>query len=178
MLPIGMNFMFAGKANIQQESIPVGCVPSAAVTVVGGGVMCFLGEGVCFLGVCFWEGLCVLPRGCAFWGMCFPGTVLPGGVLPRGMSAQGVCIPECAEADTPPLNRMTDRRLWKYYLAATSLQTVIKYLASQSWNQDKYEKILKTAGRWFCCVWYFIRKIRPGNDCLAVTFSFNNFQAI
>ena len=55
----------------QQESIPIGCVPSAAVAVM-------------------WEG---------GWGAsCFQGGVCPGGVfpgrvsVPRGMSAGGGCV--------------------------------------------------------------------------------------
>ena len=35
------------------------------------------------------------------------------------------CIPACTEADIPPtVDRILDTRLWKYYLAATSLRTV------------------------------------------------------
>ena len=55
----------------QQESIPIGCVPSAAVAVMregGWGASCFRG-GVC------------------------PGGVFPGRVsVPRGMSAGGRCV--------------------------------------------------------------------------------------
>ena len=100
MLPIGMNFMFAGKANIQQENIPVGCVPSAAVTVVGG--VCASWERGCVLpggGVCASEGG-VLPRGmllggavCASQGVCFLGGVLPRDCASRGCASQGDVCP-------------------------------------------------------------------------------------
>ena len=63
----------ACEFNDEQESIPVGCVLSAAVAVGGG--MCFRGGGVCFRGVC----------------VCFQGDVLPGGVLPRGGVLPGGC---------------------------------------------------------------------------------------
>ena len=66
------------------------------------------------------------------WGVStggvYPGEVSVQGVCPGGsarrVSAQGVsvrgwgvCIPACTEADTPPVNRILDTRLWKYYLA-------------------------------------------------------------
>ena len=113
---------------ITQESIPVGCVPSAAVTGEG---VCFPGECVCFLGGCVLPGVCaswgrgvVLPGGCAAWGVCFPG----------GCASQRGVYPSMHWGRHPhPVNRMTDRLLWKYYLAATSLRTVI--------SQVKYQKI-------------------------------------
>ena len=52
------------------------------------------------------------------------------GVSAWGMSAQGMsaggCLPggESARHPLPPVNRMIDRFLRKYYLAATSLWTV------------------------------------------------------
>ena len=72
----------------KQESIPVGCVPSAAVAAGGGGCA---SQGGVLPGVCFWGD--VLPGGgCASWGVCFLGGVLPGG-----------CIPACiGQAGTPP----------------------------------------------------------------------------
>ena len=102
----------SAKCSFKQECIPVGCVPSAALAVCcGGGVSV---QGVSALGGC-------LPRGDG--GVCLPGGICPGvsawGCLPRGASA-----PVHAGIH-PPVNRMTDRRLWKYYLAATSLRTVM-----------------------------------------------------
>ena len=65
----------------EQECIPVGCVPSAAVAVYRGGG-------------------CLLPVG----------GLRPGRVsAPGGMSATGGCIPACTGADTPPVNRITYR---------------------------------------------------------------------
>ena len=66
-----------------------------------------------------------LRRGCLPGGGCLPrGCVCPGGVylegcLPREVSVRGM-------ADTPhPVNGMTDRQVYKYYLAANSLRVVI-----------------------------------------------------
>ena len=116
----------------KQECIPVGCVPSTAVTVCR---VC-PGGGVCLPGGCVWPGRVsghggCLPRGgvCPeVWpGGCLPrrgvcqgglarGGVWPGGVWPGGI----VCVSLCV-----PVNRMTDRCLLKHYLAATTLRTVI-----------------------------------------------------
>ena len=66
-----------------QKCIPVGCVPSAAVAVGGGGA---------------WG---CLPGG------CLPGGYLPGGWLPRGCLPRR-CTPSCnQEADTPCTQRQT-----------------------------------------------------------------------
>ena len=77
----------------QQESIPIGCVPSAAVAVMregGWGASCF--RGVYAQGVSS-QGKCLCPGGCLPGaGVCLPGGVLPGGVF-----------------QTPPMNRITDR---------------------------------------------------------------------
>ena len=89
-----------------QECIPVGCLPSAAVAVSGGW------GGVVRLGGGCW------PRGCLPGGVC-PGG-LPGGCLPRGVSVQGGCLPR----GWLPRGG-GNRRLWKHYLAATTLQMVI-----------------------------------------------------
>ena len=113
----------------KQECIPVGCVPSAAVTV-GGGV-CFPGgvlsdRAVCFLGVYFLGE-----------GVCFPG-VLSGGCASR---AGGGCLPlgyvytsmHWGRHTTPPphVDRILETRLWKYYPVATSLRTVTMSLSLQ-----------------------------------------------
>ena len=74
----------------KQECIPVGCVPSASVAICG-------------------EGMC-LPRGVCLPGGVFQGGCLPGGCLPGGCLPRGVCIPACTGADTPLVDRMTDRR--------------------------------------------------------------------
>ena len=72
-------------------------------------------------------------RGCTYRGVvpAWGGWVCTcqGVYLPRGVYLPKRCIPACTEADTP-LNRMTDRCLWKYYFAATSLQTIITWYAS------------------------------------------------
>ena len=110
---------------IEQECIPVGCVPSTAVAARG------------------W-----LPRrGVSDQGVSTRGGCLPSGVSAEGMSAQGVypssehvlgklgvCIPACTGQvgvsacwDThPPVDRILDTRLWKHYLSATMLRTVMK----------------------------------------------------
>ena len=75
---------------IKQECIPVGCVPPVHwpyLPVYSGGV-CSQG------GVCSWRGVC--SRGCP---------------LPRGV------YPSMHWGRHPPVNRILDTRLWKYYLA-------------------------------------------------------------
>ena len=68
--------------NDKQECIPVGCVPSAAVAVVGEG------------------------------GDCLGGVFLPGGGVCPGRSAVllggGGGLPQCMLGYTPPVNRLTD----------------------------------------------------------------------
>ena len=113
----------------KQESIPVGCVPSAAVTVVGGasfreggvlpGDVCAsqevsTGGGGLHMGYlprgCLPRGCasrCVLPRVCLPGGGVCPGGICPwGDVCPMGCLSGGVCpegfIPACTEADTSP----------------------------------------------------------------------------
>ena len=74
---------------IQQECIPVGCVPSAALAVWwgGGGAQ----GGVCPVGVSDQRG--VFPGGI----VCL-GGVYPGGCLPMGrVSAWGVHHPPCGQ---------------------------------------------------------------------------------
>ena len=76
--------------------------------------------------------------------VCLPGGVDPGGVHPRGVCPRGVCprgmsaavhagihIPLSAQGVSAPVHTgihtplgQNDRRLWKYYLAATKLRTV------------------------------------------------------
>ena len=74
------------KMHAKQESIQVGCVPSAAVAICPGGVcsggVC-LGEGVSAQWVSGWGGV--------WLGGCLPGGsgVCPGGCLPEGESAWG-----------------------------------------------------------------------------------------
>ena len=77
-----------------------------------------LGEGLFPGGVCLvWGGVPGLGGVCSRGGVCVPGL---GGVPgPEG------CIPACTEADTLPVDRILDTRLWKYYLGPTSLRPVI-----------------------------------------------------
>ena len=110
---------------------------------------CLLLGGVSALGgVC--SGGMSAPGGCLLWGVsaprgvsalggvCFGGCLLQGGLLwgvsapgvsaPGGVPAPGGCgIPVCTEADTPPVNRMTDR-CKNITLATTSLRPVKKHL--------------------------------------------------
>ena len=114
---------------LQQECIPVGCVPSAAVAGRGG-------EGE------------VSARGCLAWwgrelsgqGAVYPRGVCPGGewgCLDRGMSGQGVSVQRVsakrgvsqhALGQRPPVDRILDTHLWKHYLSATTLLMVTNYL--------------------------------------------------
>ena len=86
------------------------------------------GEGGCLL----LGAVCLLPRGVSASGGCVcsgGGGLLLGGGLLWGVSALGgvhsgggVGIPACTEADTPPVNRMTDR--CKNITLATPLRPV------------------------------------------------------
>ena len=64
------------------------------------------------------------PGGCLLLGVSASrGVSAPGGGG-NGVSARGVCgIPACTEADTPPVNRMTNR-CKNITLATTSLPPV------------------------------------------------------
>ena len=111
---------------VEQECIPVGCVPSTAVAVRG------MGEGGV---VSFQRGMLLGGKGCDSGGVLLGGLSTKGAVSARGpvsakghMSAQvgcicpvtaqgnvclgsgvypggGVCLPD------PPVNRMTDRQV-------------------------------------------------------------------
>ena len=69
---------------IQQECIPVGCLPSTAVASKGGVSQHAVGRG------------CVsqhaLGRWLSAWGMFAREGVCPGGVCPRGCLSGGVCL--------------------------------------------------------------------------------------
>ena len=106
------------KSTIWQQCILVGCVLSDAVAVGGEGI---------------WPGVSAR-------GGCLPGGVCLGGWL------RGECLPQCMlrythPQCTPPVNRMTDRHLWKYYLATTSLRTV-KIAPSRTDYRSRYNKKL------------------------------------
>ena len=66
-------------------------------------------------------------------GVC-SGSVFSVGCLPTGSALGGFCTGGLPDTPVPPLNRMTDRCLWKYYLAATSLPTVKIELYALSGN--------------------------------------------
>ena len=98
---IPQNQMNRAQEHIQneQECIPVGCVPSAAVVVcprVGVSTQRREWVGGCLPGVCP-AGVC--PGGCLPGGQC----LLGGAVSTQGWGVWpgGVC-------QTPPVNRMTD----------------------------------------------------------------------
>ena len=98
-------------AKFQQECIPVGCAPSAAVAVSRGGVssqggVCSWG-GVCSGGVSALGGVCSggclllggvsAPGGCLLWGVSALGGVCSWGYLllgaaPRGGVCSGGCL--------------------------------------------------------------------------------------
>ena len=59
----------------KEESIPVGCVPSTAVTVEG---------------CASWGSM--LPRGVLPEVVCFLGGLIPGGVLPGGCASRENCV--------------------------------------------------------------------------------------
>ena len=72
----------------RQKCIPVGCVPSAAVSIEGG----------IYPGVSAQEGC--LPRGVSAWGVSVQGVCLPRG-----------CLLQCMLEYTSPLCEQNDRRL-------------------------------------------------------------------
>ena len=95
--------------------------------------------GVCLGGVCL-GGVCL--EGCLPGGVC-PGGVCLGvvslGVLPWGGVCPGGCVSQHALGQTHPPRGQNDRHLWKYYLAATTLRTVItsKSVKNQFHGQRK-----------------------------------------
>ena len=75
-----------------------------------------------------------LGRGVCAWG---EGVCVGGGGVCLGRGVYGMHTP-------PPVNRMTDRQVYKYYLAATSLRTIM--MSSVKKDQlitIKIEKILR-----------------------------------
>ena len=85
------------EINLKQESIPVGCVPPA----------CRLwgwGPGMCVSVVCVSKG-CMLP------------PHRPRGRHPAPRPRSRHPLPRPRGRHPPPVDRMTDTRLWKYYLA-------------------------------------------------------------
>ena len=95
--------------------LPMGCT-CLGVYLPWGGCTCL---GVYLPGWCTCLRGVYLPGGCTCLGVYLPGwcTCLRGCTCPGGVPAPGVvyllgvrvCIPACTEADTPPVNRMTDR---------------------------------------------------------------------
>ena len=120
--------MHTGRSlTVCQSLLPRGCLLQG-VSALGG--VCSWG---CLLGGVCSGGMSAL--GCLLKGGVYSrGCLLPGGVCSGGsawrVSAPGVClllgggIPACTEADTPPVNRMTDR--CKNITLATSLRPVKK----------------------------------------------------
>ena len=69
---------------------------------------------------------CIPPAGWPYLPVCSaPGGCLPG--LGGAFLVRGGGIPACTEADPPPCEQ-NHRRLWKYYLAPTSLRAVIMFI--------------------------------------------------
>ena len=95
--------------------------------------------GVCSGGIVSAVGVSA-PRGMpAQGGVCSGGGICSGGVsAPRVVSASGGCgIPACTEADTPPVNRMTDR-CKNITLTTTSLWPVKIYVVIETVELFKY----------------------------------------
>ena len=97
------------------------------------------GRGQCLpRGVSAQGGVC---WGCLTGGVC-PGGVCSGGVCPGRGCLPRVVYPNIHRGRHPPVNGMTDRRLWKYYLAATSLRMVfIMHTLIVSWCYVDYRRI-------------------------------------
>ena len=77
-----------------------------------------------------------------------PGDVCPGGICP-GVSARG-CLPRGCLPDTPC--EQNDRHLWKYYLAATLLRTVIILGEDKDYGCHFWCLSICTTWGIFCCV--------------------------
>ena len=103
-----------------------------------------------------------------------------GGVCPRGgVCPSGVCIPACTEADTPPMDRIFDIRLWKYYLAATSLRTVIIYSTYMShlwcfflWWIDLKFIIIMLCRSYTLNGYFFIQFLKDAKESKLKTFRY------
>ena len=67
----------------------------------------------------------------------YPSMHCPGGCMPQGVSAQGVSArgedvyPSMHWGTDPPVDRILDTHLWKYYLAATLLRMVTRKQSSR-----------------------------------------------
>ena len=132
-----LDVLFTGSAkySIQQECIPVGCVPPARLPYAG---VCFSGGGCTCLvpGGCTCQvwggGTCLVPGGCVP-GLVLGGVYLPG---PGGVPGPGggcTCLvlggvpawsggvylpgPGGVPGQVLPPHGQNDTRLWKYYLA-------------------------------------------------------------
>ena len=99
----------------KQESVPVGCVSSAAVTIGWwGGVpahrVYLLGSCTCQGGVYLPVWGVYLPRGCTCWRVCIFWRDVPArGVPCLGVYLPGGVYPSMHWSRHPPVNRMTDR---------------------------------------------------------------------
>ena len=66
------------------------------------------------------------------------GVVFSGGCLSRGYLFREGCIPACTGCGwhtSPSVNRILDTHLWKHYLSATTLRTVIILIEQhQPWS--------------------------------------------
>ena len=90
---------------IKQECIPVGCVPSAAVAVSGGGVVCL---GGCLPGGVYPRGVSAKEGGRG--GLPSGGVSAQRGCMPRDVClGRGVSVGGIYSSLPLPVNRMTDR---------------------------------------------------------------------
>ena len=113
-----MEDFHSNKNALQYTVCPGGVYPGASNSHLARGVY----PGVSALG-CLpgWDSV-YLGRGVGVYlgGMAIRGVVCPGGVYPGAICPGGVY---------PPASGQNDRRLWKYYLAVTSLLTEINLIA-------------------------------------------------
>ena len=90
------------------------------------------------------SGGCLLPGGVCSGGVCYGGCLLLG----------GGGIPACTEADTPPVDRITDTSK-NITLATTSLRPVIN-------------KFSESFGQFYFCFWFHFEQINVKEVCLQV----------
>ena len=101
-------------------------------------------------------------------GGLYPSMHWAGGCLPGEVSAWG-CLTQCMPGYTPPVDRILDTSLWKHYLSATMLQTVIiAKVSGVLWEGNVFSRVCPSVkhsvdqkGGGSPSYYYYPRCIRP-----------------
>ena len=95
---------------MEQECIPVRCVPSAAVAAASGVYPSMHRTGGCMYPSMHWAGRCVFQHhwagGCVYPSMHWAGDFCPGGVSALGVSVRGVSVRGAWGRHNPPVQCM------------------------------------------------------------------------